>query len=102
MNGKAIGRVLDDVVAVDPDRTALIIAGESTSFGQLASFVGQAAAGLQAAGVSQGQRLPLVDDTSVLAVATLIGATHLGAAAALMNPRLTAGELAVLMDAAGT
>jgi long-chain acyl-CoA synthetase len=102
MKGMAIARVLDDVVAVDPDRTALIIAGESTSFGQLASAVGQAAAGLQAAGVSRGWRVPLVDDASLLAVATLIGATHLGAATALMNPRLTGGELALLMEAAGT
>jgi acyl-CoA synthetase (AMP-forming)/AMP-acid ligase II len=102
MNGTSIGRVLDDVVAVDPDRVALIIAGESTSFGQLASAVGQAAAGLAAAGVSRGQRVPLVDDTSVLAVAALIGATHLGAATALMNPRLTGGELALLLEAAGT
>jgi acyl-CoA synthetase (AMP-forming)/AMP-acid ligase II len=102
MQGKAIGRVLDDVVAVDPDRTALIIAGEATSFGQLASATAQAAAGLRAAGVSGGWRIPLVDDTSVLAVATLIGATHLGAATALMNPRLTSGELALLREAAGT
>jgi acyl-CoA synthetase (AMP-forming)/AMP-acid ligase II len=102
MKSEAIGRVLDDVVAVDPDRTALIIAGVATSFGQLASATGQAAAGLLAAGVSPGWRVPVVDDVSVLAVATLIGATHIGAATALMNPRLTGGELAVLMDAAGT
>jgi len=82
MKGKQIGRVLDDVVAVDPDRAALIIAGEATSFGQLASATAQAAAGLRAAGVSAGWRIPLVDDTSVLAVATLLGATHLGAATA--------------------
>jgi long-chain acyl-CoA synthetase len=100
--GKAIGRVLDEVVEVDPDRTALIIAGVPTSFGQLAAATGQAAAGLRAAGVSRGWRVPLVDDTSVLAVATLIGATHLGAASALMNPRLTGGELALLREAAGT
>ena len=35
MKGNAIGRVLDDVVEVDPDRAALIIAGVTTSFGQL-------------------------------------------------------------------
>jgi acyl-CoA synthetase (AMP-forming)/AMP-acid ligase II len=102
MNAKPIGRLLDDVVAVDPDRTALIIAGEATSFGQLAAATAQAAEGLRAAGVRRGWRVPLVDDTSVLAVATLIGATQLGAATALMNPRLTGGELAVLMEAAGT
>jgi long-chain acyl-CoA synthetase len=99
---RAIGRVLDDVVAVDPDRTALIIAGEPTSFSQLATAAAQAAAGLGAAGVSRGWRVPLVDDASVLAVATLIGATQIGAATALMNPRLTAAELALLMEAAGT
>src|ERR1700677_2833231 len=101
MNEKAIGRVIDDVVAVDPDRTALIIAGEPTSFGQLATAAAQAAAGLQAAGVSRGWRVPLVDDASVLAVATLIGATQIGAATALMNPRLTGAELATLLQAAG-
>ena len=102
MKGKQIARVLDDVVAVDPGRTALIIAGVPTSFGQLATAAGQAAAGLRAAGVSPGWRIPLVDDASVLAVATLIGATHIGAATALMNPRLTGPELALLTEAAGT
>ncbi len=57
---------------------------------------------LRAAGVERGWRIPLVDDASVLAVAALIGATRVGAATALMNPRLTGGELAVLMHAAGT
>jgi non-ribosomal peptide synthetase component E (peptide arylation enzyme) len=78
MQGKPMSRVLDDVVALDPDRTALIIAGERTSYGELATAVGRAAAGLRAAGVSPGWHLPLVDDTSVLAVATLIGATTSG------------------------
>ena len=55
-----------------------------------------------AAGVERGWRIPLVDDASVLAVAALIGATRVGASTALMNPRLTGGELAVLMHAAGT
>ena len=100
--GKPMGRVLDDVVALDPDRVALIIGGELTSYGELDRAINAAAAGLRAAGVRRGWRIPLVDDTSVLAVATLIGATHGGAATALMNPRLTSGELAVLMEAAGT
>ncbi len=52
--------------------------------------------------MERGWRIPLVDDASVLAVAALIGATRVGASTALMNPRLTGGELAVLMQAAGT
>jgi long-chain acyl-CoA synthetase len=95
-------RVLDDVIALDPGRTALIVAGESTSYADLERAIADAAAGLDAAGVARGWRIPLVDDASVLAVAALIGATRLRAATALMNPRLTAAELAVLMEAAGT
>ena len=38
----------------------------------------------------------------MLAVAALLGATRVGASTALMNPRLTGGELTVLMQAAGT
>jgi acyl-CoA synthetase (AMP-forming)/AMP-acid ligase II len=72
--GKLMGRVLNDVVALDPDRSALIIEGTATSYGELATAVADAAAGLRSA----------------------------GAATALMNPRLTAGELEVLMEAAGT
>jgi acyl-CoA synthetase (AMP-forming)/AMP-acid ligase II len=97
-----VTHVLRDVIALDPDRTALIIGGEATSYARLEEAIGHAAAGLRAAGVAPGWRIPLVDDTSVLAVAALIGATRIGAATALMNPRLTGGELAVLMEAAGT
>ena len=97
-----VTHVLEGVIALDPDRTALIIGGKPTSYAELELAIGHAAAGLRAAGVAPGWRIPLVDDTSVLAVAALIGATRIGAATALMNPRLTGGELAVLMEAAGT
>ncbi len=102
MKGKPMDRVVEDVVALDPDRTALIIGAESTSYGELSAAVAQVARGLLAAGVEPGWRIPLVDDASVLAVATLIGATQIGAATALINPRLTSGEMAVLLEAAGT
>jgi acyl-CoA synthetase (AMP-forming)/AMP-acid ligase II len=97
-----MGRVLDDVVALEPSRVALIIGGLFTSYGELDQAISDAAAGLRAAGAGPGWRIPLVDDASVLAVASLVGATRVGAATALMNPRLTGGELAVLMEAAGT
>jgi acyl-CoA synthetase (AMP-forming)/AMP-acid ligase II len=99
---RPLGMILEDVIASDPDRAALIIDGTVTTYAGLAAAVGQCAAALRAAGVLPGWRIPLVDDTSVLSAAVLIGATHAGAAAALMNPRLTSGELAVLMAAAET
>ncbi|HEX4218840.1 MAG TPA: fatty acid--CoA ligase family protein [Acidimicrobiales bacterium] len=101
-SARPLGRILDEVIASDPDRAALIIDGTVTTYAQLGVAVGQCAAALRAAGVAPGWRIPLVDDTSVLSAAVLIGATHAGAAAALMNPRLTSGELSVLMEAAGT
>jgi acyl-CoA synthetase (AMP-forming)/AMP-acid ligase II len=99
---RPLGSILEEVIASDPDRPALIIDGTVTSYAQLGAAVGQCAAALRAAGVAPGWRIPLVDDTSVLSAAVLIGATHAGAAAALMNPRLTSGELSVLMEAADT
>ena len=71
--GKSMGRVLDEVVALDPDRTALIVGGVATSYAALEEAIADAAAGLGRAGVERGWRIPLVDDASVLAVAALIG-----------------------------
>jgi acyl-CoA synthetase (AMP-forming)/AMP-acid ligase II len=97
---RPLGLILEEVIASDPDRPALIIDGTVTSYAQLGAAVGQCAAALRAAGVAPGWRIPLVDDTSVLSAAVLVGATHAGAAATLMNPRLTTGELGVLVEAA--
>jgi acyl-CoA synthetase (AMP-forming)/AMP-acid ligase II len=97
---RPLGLILDEVIAADPDRAALIIDGTITTYAGLAAAVRRCAAGLRAAGAVPGWRIPLVDDTSVLSAAVLIGATHVGAAATLMNPRLTTGELGVLVEAA--
>jgi acyl-CoA synthetase (AMP-forming)/AMP-acid ligase II len=96
------GRLIEGVAVSEPDRVALIIGGVPTTYGELDTAVRACAAALRSAGVEPGWRLPLVDDTSVLSVATLIGAARIGAASALMNPRLTSDELVVLMDVAGT
>lgn len=93
---RSMPRVLDPVVAVDPDRPALVIGDEVTTYAQLESAVRRVTTGLRAHGVAPGWRLALVDDASVLSAASLLAATRLGAACALMNPRLTAGELAEL------
>jgi acyl-CoA synthetase (AMP-forming)/AMP-acid ligase II len=98
---RPLGLILEDVIAADPDRAALVIDGTVTTYAGLAAAVRHCAAGLRAAGAVPGWRIPLVDDTSVLSAAVLIGATHVGAAATLMNPRLTTGELGVLVEAAG-
>ena len=50
-------RVLDDVVALDPDRIALIIGGERTSYAELERAIADAAAGLAERAGAQVQRI---------------------------------------------
>jgi acyl-CoA synthetase (AMP-forming)/AMP-acid ligase II len=98
MGVRGVVDVVEAVATADPERTALIIAGEATTYAELRRAVGHCQAGLQHAGVGAGMRIPLVDDCSVTAVATVVGAARLGAAGALMNPRLTAAELGSLLE----
>ncbi len=97
---RTLGRVIEGVTGVDPGRAAVVIDGVSTTYGGLDSSIRHAAAALRSAGVRPGWRIPLVDDASLLSVSTLVGAARVGAATALMNPRLTADELGVLMEVA--
>lgn len=93
--------VLDPVLAVDPDRPALVLEGSTVTYGDLDAAAAAVADRLAAHGVGRGWRVALVDDASLLSAAALLGATRLGAACALMNPRLTVGELAELVAVAG-
>ncbi len=99
---RAFGRLIERASGPYPDRVALVVGGVSSTYRELDAAVRSCAAALRSAGVEPGWRLPLVDDTSLLSVATLIGASRIGAAAALMNPRLTSDELGVLMEVAMT
>ncbi|MGH9209003.1 MAG: class I adenylate-forming enzyme family protein, partial [Acidimicrobiales bacterium] len=82
----------------DPGRVAVVIDGTATTYGELDAAIRSVAGALRSAGVRPGWRIPLVDDASLLSVATLVGAARIGAATALMNPRLTADEVGVLME----
>ncbi|OBG35153.1 class I adenylate-forming enzyme family protein [Mycobacterium sp. E3198] len=95
------GTILDAAATGDPARTALIIDGRFISYGDLAATVRRCAAALAARGVVAGQRVAVVDNGSLLSIATVLGAARIGAAAALMNPALTPPELQGLMKNAG-
>jgi len=95
------GTILDAAATGDPARGALIIDGRTTTYGELAGAVRQCAAGLAAHGVVAGQRVAVVDNGSLLSIATVLGAARIGAAAALMNPALTPPELQGLLKNAG-
>jgi acyl-CoA synthetase (AMP-forming)/AMP-acid ligase II len=95
------GEILDAAAASDPARAALIIDGRTISYGELAATVRQCAAALATHGVIAGDRVAVVDGGSLLSIATLLAATRIGAAAALMNPALTPPELRGLLKNAG-
>ncbi|HLN15395.1 MAG TPA: AMP-binding protein [Acidimicrobiales bacterium] len=104
MADRTRARTLVDLVAglaaADPGRPALVVGETTTTYGELEAAVGRAAANLAAAGVEPGSRLALVDDATLGSVAALLAAARVGAACALMNPRLTVGELAALVEVA--
>ncbi len=95
------GTIVDAAAAGDPARAAIIVDGRSINYGELLQAVRHCAAGLVAHGVTAGQRVAVVDTGSLLSIATVLGAARVGAAAALMNPALTAPELRALVKNAG-
>ena len=97
------GLLADEWAAAWGERTALIVGEQRLSYVDLANAAHAIAAALHDAGVRRGERVPLIDTGSALAIATILGAPRTGAAAAPMNPRLTPDEirtLSVLADAA--
>jgi long-chain acyl-CoA synthetase len=95
-----IGTLVDAAAVNAPDRAALIIKGKTITYGELATAVDQCAAQLTARRAT-GTRVAVVDVGSLLSIATMLGAARIGAAAALMNPALTAPELRELLRNAG-
>ncbi len=96
-----LNNLLKTQAAADPDRAALIIAEEIVTYQDLESAADHCAAGLQAAGAGPGTRVALAGGPDLVSMATLLGCPRIGAAAALMNPRLTSDELATLISVAG-
>ncbi len=88
-----IGTIIDTAATGDPDRVALVIGNRAIGYGELATAIDRCAAGLAANGVTAGSRVAVVDGGSLLSIASVLGAARIGAAAALMNPALTAPEL---------
>jgi long-chain acyl-CoA synthetase len=91
-----ISTIIDAPATGDPGRPALIINGQTITYGELGDAVNRCAAGLSAGGMA-GRRVAVVDVASLLSIATMLGAARIGAAAALMNPALTPSEIRDLL-----
>jgi acyl-CoA synthetase (AMP-forming)/AMP-acid ligase II len=92
-----IGTIIDPVAAGDPTRAALVIDGHTINYCELAAAVERCSACLTTNGLTS-RRVAVVDNGSLLSIATLLGAARVGAAAALMNPALTPSELGGLLE----
>lgn len=86
-----------------PDRTALVVRGASTTYGELLSRAGSVAATLQAAGVRRGDRVALYLNNSAEFVTGVFGTLMAGAVFMPVNPMTKADKLAYMLnDAAVT
>jgi acyl-CoA synthetase (AMP-forming)/AMP-acid ligase II len=96
-----LGHLIDDVVANDPERLALVIGDREVTYRELDALVASCAASLRERGLAPGDRVAVVAAGGVLSTAALLGTLRMGAAAALMNVQLKPAELRELVDIAG-
>ena len=92
---------IDEAIGAVPDRVAFIDGDDRITYREVGDAIERAATTLEARGVSSGDRVALADHVGVRAVATVLGCSRIGAAAAPMSPALTAGEMRMLAAAAG-
>jgi acyl-CoA synthetase (AMP-forming)/AMP-acid ligase II len=94
-----VGQAIEPAVDRVPGRTALVVGDRRWSYGELEQWVRGVAAALTARKIGPGTRVALVDNASVLSVATILAAARIGAASAQMNVLLTPDELGKLAGA---
>jgi len=87
------------VVERTPDRLAVAVGDALMTFDDLAKRSAQLAAGLQALGVGRGDRVALIADHSIDAVAAFWGVLQHGAAIVQLNPKMGSDALrSVLLE----
>jgi acyl-CoA synthetase (AMP-forming)/AMP-acid ligase II len=92
---------IDEAIASVPERIALIAGDDSITYDALRIAIEHASAALISNGVGAGDRVALVDAAGTLACATVLACARIGAAAAPMSLRATAGEIEAMVKAAG-
>jgi long-chain acyl-CoA synthetase len=91
----------DDLLSRAPDRLALIDPDGEWTYAEFRSAILGATARLRASGVTNTDRVLIVDEPSRLALVAVFAALRLGATAMPVNPRLTGAEIAALMELTG-
>ena len=94
-----VAAIIDAPASGAPDRAALILAdGSVCTYGQLQAEVRRWMSALAERGLAPGRRMAIADWGGVRSTAVTLAAARLGAASAHMNPLLTVGELAQLVE----
>ena len=84
-----------------PDDVAIHFGEQQWSWAQWASRIRQAAGALRAAGVERGQCVAFLDKNHPACLETLLAATSIGAAAAIVNWRVFGDELVHVLNDSG-
>ena len=87
---------IDSAAARRPDHPAVVAAGETLTWAQLAGRAAAATAALQAGGVGEGDRVAIALPTGAAFVAALHGCLRMGAAAVPVDLRLAEAERAAV------
>ncbi|HLW16455.1 MAG TPA: fatty acid--CoA ligase family protein [Actinomycetota bacterium] len=92
---------IDEAIALVPSRIALFVDEDEVTFAALGDAINHVSSALVASGVVPGDRVPLVASSGLLATATVLACARIGAAAAPMSARATAGEIEIMARTAG-
>ncbi|MGH3389707.1 MAG: long-chain-fatty-acid--CoA ligase [Actinomadura sp.] len=90
--------VLRERAQQSPDRIAFISGDQRVTYAEFDHRVDRAAAALRAAGVRHGDRIAILDKNSIEYVEQMFAAARLGAVQVPVNYRLSADEVAYIVD----
>lgn len=93
-----IEAILDRPERLDPDRLALVFPERTVTYAELGRASRRCGSRLAGIGAPPGSVVPVVDGATLLSVSSVLGLAGIGCAAALVNPRSTAAEIAALVE----
>lgn len=97
----SVADVLRRRAAATPDRVAMTDGATETTFAQLDARASRVAQALLGDGVVAGDRVAYIGGNAPSLLEVVNGAARIGAIAVTVNNRLTAGEVAVIVEDAG-
>ncbi len=81
-----------------PSKPAMVCDGHSLSYAEMLTHIDAMTASLSARGVGAGDRVALISPNCIEYLELVVAATEPGAMTVLINPRLTAPEIALILE----